>query len=51
MPVATPPNAIVYASNEVSMAQMSKAGIWLNITFILFITLASYTIIAWVYGF
>jgi solute carrier family 13 (sodium-dependent dicarboxylate transporter), member 2/3/5 len=51
LPVATPPNAIVYASNEVSMAQMSKAGIWLNITFILFITMAAYTIIAWVYGF
>jgi len=51
LPVATPPNAIVYASNEVSMAEMSKAGVWLNITFIFFITIAAYTIIAWVYGF
>lgn len=51
LPVATPPNAIVYASDEVSMGEMSKAGIWLNITFILFITMAAYTIIAWVYGF
>jgi solute carrier family 13 (sodium-dependent dicarboxylate transporter), member 2/3/5 len=51
LPVATPPNAIVYASDEVSIAEMSKAGIWLNITFITLITIAAYTFIAWVYGF
>jgi solute carrier family 13 (sodium-dependent dicarboxylate transporter), member 2/3/5 len=51
LPVATPPNAIVYASDEVTIGEMSKAGIWLNIAFITLITLAAYTIIAWVYGF
>ena len=50
LPVATPPNAIIYASGEVSMFQMTKAGVWLNITFILFITLAAYTFIGWIYG-
>lgn len=49
LPVATPPNAIVYASGEVSMAEMSKAGLWLNITFIVFITIAAYTLIGWVF--
>jgi solute carrier family 13 (sodium-dependent dicarboxylate transporter), member 2/3/5 len=51
LPVATPPNAIVYASDEVTIGEMSKAGAWLNIAFITLITLAAYTIIAWVYGF
>jgi solute carrier family 13 (sodium-dependent dicarboxylate transporter), member 2/3/5 len=51
LPVATPPNAIVYASDEVTIGEMSKAGIWLNIAFIILITIAAYTIIAWVYGF
>lgn len=50
LPVATPPNAIVYASGEVTMAEMSKAGFWLNITFIILITIAAYTFIGWVYG-
>jgi sodium-dependent dicarboxylate transporter 2/3/5 len=30
LPVATPPNAIVYGSGWVSIARMSRAGIWLN---------------------
>lgn len=50
LPVATPPNAIIYASGEVSMFQMTKAGIWLNIIFILLITLAAYTFIGWING-
>jgi len=31
MPVATPPNALVFASGEMTISQMCKAGIWLNI--------------------
>ena len=31
MPVATPPNAIVFASGQVTIAQMARAGIWLNL--------------------
>lgn len=50
LPVATPPNAVVYASNQVSTAEMTKAGLWLNITFIILITIAAYTIIAWNFG-
>ena len=30
LPVATPPNAIVYGSGWVSINKMSRAGIWLN---------------------
>ena len=36
MPVATPPNAIAYASGYLSMKHMIRAGIWLNsISFII----------------
>ena len=35
LPVATPPNAIVFGSRQVTIPQMAKAGIWLNIIGIL----------------
>ncbi len=38
MPVATPPNAIVFASGHVSIRQMARAGLWLNLAAILLIT-------------
>ena len=30
MPVATPPNAIVYGSGEIELRQMVRAGLFLN---------------------
>jgi sodium-dependent dicarboxylate transporter 2/3/5 len=38
LPVATPPNAIVFASRQVTIPQMAKAGVWLNIIGTLLIT-------------
>jgi sodium-dependent dicarboxylate transporter 2/3/5 len=31
MPVATPPNAIVFGSGEITIPQMVRAGLWLNV--------------------
>lgn len=31
LPVGTPPNAIVFGSGHVSLPQMAKAGMWLNV--------------------
>ncbi|HET6567389.1 MAG TPA: DASS family sodium-coupled anion symporter, partial [Rhodothermales bacterium] len=45
LPVATPPNAIVYGSGYVSIGQMARAGIWLNVAFALLITLLTYTLV------
>ena len=40
-PVATPPNAIVFASGEVSIGQMAKAGLIVNVVAILLVALMS----------
>ena len=41
LPVATPPNAIVYGSEKFTIAQMMKAGFYLNVIGILVVTLFS----------
>jgi sodium-dependent dicarboxylate transporter 2/3/5 len=45
MPVATPPNAIVFASGYVTIPQMVKAGIWLILIGALLISTFSYTLL------
>jgi len=39
LPVATPPNAIIFSSRYVSIPQMMKAGIWLNLIGVVLITI------------
>lgn len=39
LPVATAPNAIVYASGKVAMSDMIKAGFWINIGAVIIIAL------------
>ena len=45
MPVATPPNAIVFGSGEVTIAQMIRAGFWLNLIGIVLVTALAFTVL------
>jgi sodium-dependent dicarboxylate transporter 2/3/5 len=44
LPVATPPNAIVFGSGHVTIPQMCRAGVWLNLIGIVLITGLAYLV-------
>ncbi|MFN3600447.1 MAG: SLC13 family permease [Dietzia sp.] len=50
LPVATPPNAIAYGSGYVTIAQMIRGGVWLNLIGIVLITFVTMTLVVWVFG-
>lgn len=45
LPVATPPNAIVFGSGVFKMSDMIKIGFWLNIISIMLLTLITYYLV------
>ncbi|ULE34699.1 DASS family sodium-coupled anion symporter [Mycobacterium sp. IDR2000157661] len=50
LPVATPPNAIVFGTGYVNIGSMVKGGIWLNLIAILLISVATTTLAVWVFN-
>ncbi|UVE95271.1 SLC13 family permease [Dietzia sp. B32] len=50
LPVATPPNAIAYGSGYVTIGQMIRGGIWLNLFGLIAITAVTMTLLVWVFG-
>jgi sodium-dependent dicarboxylate transporter 2/3/5 len=50
LPVATPPNTIVFASEKIKVKDMMRAGIWLNLIGAVVITIATFTMGRWVFG-
>jgi sodium-dependent dicarboxylate transporter 2/3/5 len=50
LPVATPPNAIVYGSGMLSIPEMSRAGLWLNLASVLLVTALAYALLGMAFG-
>lgn len=49
LPVATPPNAIIFGTNKLSIAQMTRNGLLLNFIGAIIITLLTYWLGIWVF--
>jgi solute carrier family 13 (sodium-dependent dicarboxylate transporter), member 2/3/5 len=49
LPVATPSNAVAFGSGEVSIKQMVRAGVWLNVISLALIMLVMYTLVPLVF--
>ena len=50
LPVATPPNAVVYGSGYVKIPEMAKAGIGMNLIGIVLLTILTYILTVSVFG-
>ena len=50
MPVATPPNAVVFASGYIRIGQLIRGGIFVNLVGIAVSTMMAYTVVRWVFG-
>ncbi len=51
LPVATPPNAVVFGSGYLKIPDMVRAGIWMNIISIIILTLIVFFLLPYFWGF
>jgi sodium-dependent dicarboxylate transporter 2/3/5 len=51
LPVATPPNAVVFGSKLLKIDDMVKKGFWMNIISIIILTYAVYILLPLIWGF
>ena len=51
LPVATPPNAVVFGSGYLRIPDMVKAGIWMNLISIILLTIITYFLLPYVWDF
>ena len=51
LPVATPPNAVVFGSGYLTIPDMVRAGIWMNVLSIILLSILTYFFLPEVWGF
>jgi sodium-dependent dicarboxylate transporter 2/3/5 len=50
LPIATPPNAIAYGSGKVTIPEMARAGLWINLLMTGLIVMATVLLMPWALG-
>lgn len=50
LPVATPPNAVVFGSGHLRIPDMMKAGVWMNLVSIVLVTLFTYFLLPFIWN-
>ena len=51
LPVGTPPNAIIFGSGKLSIKEMAKVGVWVNLISAVIIIVVVYFLMPYILGF